>query len=71
MFITVLELFLSWERTMQIISRKARIVCVTVATLTSATILGSTVLGLTSSEPAPVALAQLLDGGPVPVATAG
>ena len=56
---------------MQIISRKARVVCATVAALTSATLLGSTVLGLASPDPAPVALAQGLDGGLVQVTTDG
>lgn len=47
---------------MQIISRRARVVCVAVATLASTIILGSTVLGLTSSPSAPIALAQGLQG---------
>ena len=45
---------------MQIISRRARVVCVAVATLASTILLGSTVLGLTSTPSAPVALALMV-----------
>jgi hypothetical protein len=43
---------------MQIISGRARVVCVVIATVASTLILGSTVLGLTSAPSAPVASAQ-------------
>lgn len=43
---------------MQRISRKAQVVCATIATLTSATLLASTLIGLTSPEPAAVSMAH-------------
>lgn len=46
---------------MQIISRRARVVCAAVATVASTLILGSTILGLTSAPSAPVASAQALE----------
>lgn len=55
---------------MQRISRKARVVCATIAALTSATLLASTLIGLTSPEPAALTMAQApaerpLQGGTV------
>ena len=46
---------------MQIISRRARVVCFAVATVASTLILGSTVLGLTSVPSATVASVQALE----------
>lgn len=43
---------------MQIISRRARLVCATVATLTSAVLLASTVVGLTTPDTPPVVSAS-------------
>jgi hypothetical protein len=47
---------------MQIISRRARVVCAAVATVASTLILGSTILGLTSAPSAPVSSVQALEG---------
>lgn len=46
---------------MQIISRRARLVCAAVATLTSAVLLAGTVVGLTTPDAAPVYSAQSSD----------
>jgi hypothetical protein len=48
---------------MRIISRRARLVCAAVATLTSAVILAGTVVGLTTPDAAPVYSAQSSDVG--------
>jgi hypothetical protein len=46
---------------MQIISRRARLVCVTVAILTSSLVLGSTLFGLTSTSWTPLVSAQVME----------